>query len=69
MRTTMELLADGWRALVKELGLADAIRYKVLFQPGRGEYAKERHEVFGHRTMDDWERDLREWEKARKPPT
>lgn len=69
MRTTMELLADGWKALVKELGLADALRYKVLFQPGAGEYAKERRELFGHRTMEDWERDLREWEKAQKTAT
>jgi hypothetical protein len=64
MRTTLELLSDGWRALVKELGLGDALRYKVLFQPGRGEYARERVELFGQLTLQDLEKELRAWEAS-----
>ena len=67
MRTALELLSDGWKALVKELGLGDAYRYKALFQPGRCDYARERKELFGHMTLEDWERELRAWE-ARKAP-
>jgi hypothetical protein len=66
MRTTLELLSDGWRALVKELGLGDALRYKVLFQPGRGDYTREREELVGHLTLNDWENELREWESKRR---
>jgi hypothetical protein len=62
MRTTLELLADGWRALVKELGLGEALRYKALFQPGRGDYAREREQFFGHLTLQDLEREIKEWE-------
>ena len=64
MRTTLELLVDGWRALVKELGFGEALRYKTLFQPGRGDYTRERVELFGHRTLQDWERDLEDWEQG-----
>lgn len=63
MRTALELLSDGWKALVKELGLGDAVRYKTLFQPGRGDYAREREELFGHMTLEDWEREIKRWEK------
>ena len=37
MRTPLELLDDGWKALVDGLGLAGAMRYKALFQLGKGE--------------------------------
>ena len=62
MRTTLELLVDGWRALVKELGLGEALRYKALFQPGRGDYAREREQFLGHLSLQDLEREIKEWE-------
>jgi len=65
MRTPMDLLADGWKALVKELGLADALRYKALFQPGKGNYSEEREQLFGRMELEDWERELRAWEKGK----
>ncbi len=67
MRTALELLADGWKALVKELGLADAIRYRALFQPGTGDYVREREELFGHLSMADWEADLAKWQRETRP--
>jgi hypothetical protein len=66
MRTTLELLADGWRALVKELGLGDALRYKALFQPGRGNYTREREVLFKDLTLEDWERELTDWDQKRR---
>jgi hypothetical protein len=65
MRTPLELLDDGWKALVDGLGLADALRYKALFQPGKGDYVREREQLFEHLTMDDWVRDLARWESER----
>ncbi len=62
MKTALELLDEGWKALVKGLGIADALRYKTLFQPGRGDYASEREQLFGAMTADDWQRELSEWE-------
>jgi hypothetical protein len=63
MRTALELLSDGWKALVKELGLADAIRYRALFQPGSGDYVREREELFGNLSMADWEAELARWQR------
>lgn len=68
MRTPAELVSDGWRALVKEVGLADAVRYRVLFQFGVGNYVKERKALFEKMTMDVWLRELERWEKARRNP-
>lgn len=68
MRTTLELLGDGWRALVKELGLGDALRYKALFQPGRGDYVREREELFGSMTLAELESSLKEWEARPAAP-
>jgi hypothetical protein len=58
MRTTLELLADGWRALVKELGLG-------VFQPGRGDYTRERQQFLGHLSLEVLEHELKEWEEKR----
>lgn len=62
MRTALELLADGWKALVKELGLADAVRYRALFQPGAGDYVREREKLFGHLSASDWQAELAKWQ-------
>ncbi len=53
MRTTQQLLSDGWRALTRELGLADALRYKILFQPGSGDYAREREALFDGKSLEE----------------
>lgn len=50
--------------MLKELGPADALRYKALFQPGRGEYVSEREELFGRMTVDDWARELEKREQG-----
>ncbi len=60
MRNAGELQADAWVALVAGLGVADAVRYRVLFEPGRGDYAAEREVLFRDVTLDDWVRAIRE---------
>lgn len=59
MRTIAQLQADAWDAIVRALGIVDALRYKVLFEPGRADYSKERQELFGDRTLDDWVQEVK----------
>lgn len=65
MRTPAELQAVAWRALVRELGLPDALRYRILFQPGSGDYRRERQALFAGTTMEGWLKDLAAWEEHR----
>jgi|GEM_PF-1561748 len=65
MRTATELQELAWRALVKELGLADALRYRILFQPGKGDYCRERQALFSDIPLERWIDDLRIWEQRR----
>lgn len=53
MRTAEDLRERAWKALVKELGLADALRYLILFQPGRGNYVGERRDLFKDKSVDE----------------
>lgn len=54
MKTVVELHADAWEALVKGLGVADALRYRILFEPGAGDYAAERDSLFQGMNLDAW---------------
>ena len=65
MRTATELQELAWRALVKELGLADALRYRILFQPGKGDYCRERQALFSDIPLERWIDDLRAWEQRK----
>ncbi len=65
MRTPIELQELAWRALVKELGLADALRYRILFQQGSGNYSRERQALFSGVTLEGWLKDLAAWDKSR----
>ncbi len=54
MRTTAELQRDAWEALVDRLGLAEAVRYRVVTESGTGDYARERERLFADTSLDDW---------------
>ncbi len=44
MRKTLEQIRqEGLKALRKQLGLADTIRFLRQFEIGKGDYSKERH--------------------------
>lgn len=53
MRTARQLETDAWKAIVNELGIADALRYRVLIDPRQGDYAREREAIFTGTTFDD----------------
>jgi hypothetical protein len=44
---------EGWKALTERLGPAGAMRFMMQYDPGHGEYAKERHEMFAALTMEE----------------
>lgn len=51
-RTGSQVATDGFAALVEKLGMADAIRFVQLYDPGRGNYTIDRRQwldaiVFG----------------------
>jgi len=43
---------EGWRALTERLGPSGAMRFMMQYDPGYGDYSKERHELFDSLTMD-----------------
>jgi hypothetical protein len=67
MRNAAQLQLDAWEALVRGLGLADALRYRALFEPPAGDYAAEREELFRDMTLQDWVAAIRGTPKPGKP--
>ena len=54
MRNAIQLQADAWTALVTGLGMADALRYRILCEDQRGDYVHERDALFKDVTLDEW---------------
>jgi hypothetical protein len=42
-----EIRLEGWKALTERLGPAGAMRFMMQYDPGHGDYTKERQEIFG----------------------
>jgi hypothetical protein len=57
---------EGWKALCERLGPAGAMRFMMQYDPGRGDYSKERHEIFAALTIDEL---LKSIESVKKPET
>lgn len=64
MRNAAQLQADAWAFLVKGLGPGDALRYRILFETGQGDYAREREEILDHMSLADWRADIERWRAA-----
>jgi hypothetical protein len=48
-----EIRMEGWKALTERLGPAGAMRFMMQYDPGHGDYANERHELFASVTLDE----------------
>ena len=44
---------EGWKALTERLGPARAMRFMMQYDPGHGDYSKERQEIFAPLTMEE----------------
>jgi len=53
-----EIKQKGWDALVKELGYAGATKFMLLYEPGRGDYTKERKDIFKETTIEKVREDI-----------
>ena len=58
-----EIRMEGWEALTERLGSAGAMRFMMQYDPGHGDYSKERHELFADLTI---ETPLESIERARR---
>jgi hypothetical protein len=43
---------EGWKALTDRLGPGGAMRFMMQYDPGHGDYSKERHEIFAGVTLE-----------------
>ena len=48
-----QIRMEGWKALTERLGPAGAMRFMMQYDPGDGDYSKERHEIFAALTLED----------------
>ena len=48
-----EIRREGWKALTERLGISGAIRFLTQYDPGVGDYTKERRELFARLTPDE----------------
>ena len=48
-----EIRMEGWKALTERLGPAGAMRFMMQYDPGYGDYSKERRELFATLTLDE----------------
>ena len=51
-RSLYQIRMEGWAALTERLGAAGAMQFMMQYDPGHGDYSKERHEIFDDLSLD-----------------
>ncbi len=59
-----ELRSRGFEALVRELGVANAIRYLHLYGTGTGDYTKDREKWLGDLSIEQIEQEIQEMKRC-----
>lgn len=54
-----EIKTKGWNALVRELGYAGATKFILLYEPGKGNYTKERRKLFKDLRLEEILKDIK----------
>jgi len=52
-----ELREVAFQVLVRELGYANAVRFMLQYERGRGDYSRERARLLPDLSVEDWLRD------------
>jgi hypothetical protein len=60
-----QIRLEGWKALTERLGPAGAMRFMMQYDPGHGDYSKERLEIFGDLELEDLLASIRQMRSAR----
>ena len=47
-----QIRMEGWKALTERLGPAGAMRFMMQYDPGYGDYTRERQDIFAELTID-----------------
>ena len=48
-----QIRLEGWKALTERLGPAGAMRFMMQYDPGHGDYSRERHDMFASVTLGE----------------
>jgi hypothetical protein len=48
-----QIRMEGWKALTERLGPSGAMRFMMQYDPGYGDYSKERHDLFSAVDLED----------------
>jgi len=64
MGTTLpEIKSKGWIALVKELGYAGATKFILIYEPGEGDYTKERKRLLKNISIEKIMKEIKKYKK------
>jgi hypothetical protein len=52
-RTDVDIQKRAFRILLREMGLAETLRFNMTYERGSGDYARERSQYFKDTTVDE----------------
>lgn len=61
-----DLFHLGWKALITELGVADATRFVMEVSGGEGDYTKQRKRLFARKNLEKLFAEIKATEEGRK---
>jgi hypothetical protein len=59
-----QIRLEGWKALTDRLGPAGAMRFMMQYDPGHGDYTKERAEIFADLELEELIASIHRQERA-----
>ncbi len=59
MRPLAEVTHLAFKALYKEIGIVNTVRFINQFTTGYGDYTQEREQLFAAMTLDDWASEIK----------
>jgi len=64
--SNFQIRSEGWKVLTERLGISGAMRFMMQYDPGYGDYAKERAELLEGLTLDEAIQRLRATRRHRR---